>query len=273
MIELLHKKTGAVLASIDAPYLAKADLSNMSLSGVDLKHRKLFYVDFTNTDLSDADLTKCNTPYVRMHGANLQRAKFEGAQISEGDMSDADLTDADVRRAILFAVNTKGAKLHGIRLSLSDVSFCDFSERDMSNSHWRFVDFRHVKMARANFEGSQFTCLTFRDCDLQHASFAECKLSITLRNCNLEGLDFTGSTLRDLCVINCNNLHLVKGLTAITHKPAFSKGDPSSIDMATLRSCLHGLPDEFLLGLGFAQDEIALWRKLYSDLNRETEET
>jgi hypothetical protein len=57
--------------------------------------------------------------------------------------------------------------------------------------------------------------------------------------------------------VNCQNLHEAKGLETIQHRGL------SSLDVATLRSSVHDLPDAFLMDVGYSEAEIHSWRTMY----------
>ena len=77
-IEIRRRDTGAVLHTVDADTLIRADLRRADLSGADL----------TGTNLC---------------GASLCGAYLTGADLSGADLSVADLTRADLRGATIYA--------------------------------------------------------------------------------------------------------------------------------------------------------------------------
>lgn len=117
-----------------------------------------------------------------------------------------------------------GAEVHGLRLSYSHVSFCDLSGRNLSGVRWKHADCSNVKLGASD-----------------------------LGDAHLLGVRFH----------QCPSLYLAVGLESIVHKQTRSWQSGSSLDVATVRACVHGLPDVFLEGLGYSREEITAWRGIY----------
>jgi len=88
---------------------------------------------------------------------------------------------------------------------------------------------------------------------------------MVVRDSDLTGLDLTDATLQSVSFINCLSLHLATGLESILHKKPWSWQCPSSLDAATIRASIQHLPDVFVLGLGYSQEEVTAWRELYPE--------
>ena len=82
MVKIVHRRSGRVLAIVEAPNLGGADLAGSSLRGAHL------------------------------YGWNLQRADLRGSDLSKADLRSADLAGADLRGADL-----RGAWIWAVRLS------------------------------------------------------------------------------------------------------------------------------------------------------------
>ena len=79
MMEIKHRHTGKVLATIHGGNLAGADLSDINLSGADLS-----YASLSGADLEYADLTDANLSLANLSGANLSEALI-GVNLPEPD--------------------------------------------------------------------------------------------------------------------------------------------------------------------------------------------
>ena len=79
-----------------------------------------------------------------------------------------------------------------------------------------------------------------------------------LSSAYLDGTDLSKAKLGDTIFANCPTLHLAKGLETIVHTQA------SSLDARTLRACVNKLPDIFLRGVGYNQEEIETLRAMYA---------
>ena len=82
MLEIKHRHTGAVIATLDAETLTGADLQGADLQGADL----------LGANLRGADLLGAN-----LLGANLRDANLLGANLLGANLLDANLRDADLR--------------------------------------------------------------------------------------------------------------------------------------------------------------------------------
>jgi hypothetical protein len=58
-------------------------------------------------------------------------------------------------------------------------------------------------------------------------------------------------------------IHEAKGLETIQHRGL------SSLDIGTLRTSVHALPDAFLLKVGYSEAEIHSWRTMYPSNDRQ----
>ena len=104
MVEIKHRLTGAVLATVDAVSLGGAYLGD---------------ADLRDADLGDADLRGAD-----LGGAYLGGADLGGADLGGADLADADLADANLADAYLADANLRGAYLAGAYLgdaNLGDV--------------------------------------------------------------------------------------------------------------------------------------------------------
>jgi uncharacterized protein YjbI with pentapeptide repeats len=81
--------------------------------------------EFSNANLSDAQLTQQNLKgidlsYADLSQANFNSANLRGADLSYADLSQADLTSADLRGSLLLATNLRRAKLKDAKLEGAD---------------------------------------------------------------------------------------------------------------------------------------------------------
>jgi hypothetical protein len=67
----------------------------------------------------------------------------------------------------------------------------------------------------------------------------------------LERTDLSGAHLSRTVFARCRDLHQARGLDRLEYL------SPSCADVETLRACLAGLPDEFLVGIGVERPELA----------------
>lgn len=106
-------KSGACLGRSSLPGV---DLSNATLTNIDLRNSNLEGADLSGSDLSSACFRQA-----KMRGANLSHASLENAGMREVDLTGADLRGANLRNAglqdaILLDANLEGAQLAGALL-------------------------------------------------------------------------------------------------------------------------------------------------------------
>jgi uncharacterized protein YjbI with pentapeptide repeats len=88
--------------------LPGADLSRLSLIGVDLAH-----ADLSATDLSYSDLSHANLQHVDLSRATLRKARMTGARLTRAQFDHADLGEADLSGAVIVGASFAGAALTG----------------------------------------------------------------------------------------------------------------------------------------------------------------
>jgi hypothetical protein len=73
----------------------------------------------------------------------------------------------------------------------------------------------------------------------------------------MAGAQMAGAILYETLIAHCADLHEAVGLDEVVHRGA------SAIDRATLARSAARLPEAFLLGVGYASDEVAALRRAY----------
>jgi hypothetical protein len=155
--------------------------------------------------------------------------------------------------AILYTVDAetlRNANLIGANLADVDLTFVDLTGANLNSANLSGAYLTGAFLYGANLVG---TDLTFADLTGAHLYDAN------LRRANLNGAKFAAVLLASTSFLNCRTLHEAKGLDFIIHT------GPSYLDAITLRSCVRFLPDVFLLGVGYTNEEIETLRAMYSD--------
>lgn len=91
MVDILHRRSGRVLVTVEGDRLSGTNLSGAYLIHADLREADLSGAMLVYADLRGADLT----------GAILCGANLRGANLIEADLSCADLSRADLAEATL----------------------------------------------------------------------------------------------------------------------------------------------------------------------------
>lgn len=115
----------------------------------------------------------------------------------------------------------------------------------------------------AYLESANLTGADLRGAKLHGANLSNADMSnADLQGAILSGADLNEATLEHAYFANttlahCSTLHLAKGLETIHHQTG------STLDVVTLRVCVIHLPDVFLRGVGYTNDEIGYLRSFY----------
>jgi hypothetical protein len=170
-----------------------------------------------------------------------------------------------LRRKSLVRVNLSGAELDkadlaGVDLTGARFTYASLNEADLSNSGLIDVDFELADLNYANLDNTTLGSVKLYMAHLVGCSLKNTSLEYTdFKRCYLRGADFTGATAGSTSFLECDDLHLAKGLESITH------GFPTFLDRETLQNSVHGLPDVFLEGCGYTRLEIETLRALYTN--------
>ena len=97
-IHITHRRTGAVLQTVESHTLAQASLAEAVLSGADLQYAVLRGADLHQADLRLADLAGAD-----LRGADLRGVNLRGADLRGTDLREARLYRADLNHAIYDA--------------------------------------------------------------------------------------------------------------------------------------------------------------------------
>jgi uncharacterized protein YjbI with pentapeptide repeats len=160
-----------------------AQFKGADLTGVDFSHTELFQAQLAGVVLNNAQLVGANLNFADLHGAKLRGAilgiqpgtEGEAATLRGAFMTDIDLTDADLRSADLT-----GAHLYGdqqqtllVRTRLDSASFVNAicSGARFSGSLNNAV-FNGAQLVNTVFNGATLTGTKFDDAYLQGADFS-----------------------------------------------------------------------------------------------------
>jgi len=224
MIEIRHKTSAAVLAQVDAETLRDACFFEHDLTEADFKGINISGADFTLALLRDADFS----------GARCLQTNFYSAILRGANLSDAALGGIEAEGTDLRDVNLCRAKAHAAYLRHACLANADLREIDLTAAN-----LAHANLQKVDLSGSDLT-------------------ETILQRTHLVGANLAGATLKSTIFAECITLHKALGLDQILHT------GPSSLDQSTLRACSPDLPDVFLRGVGYSDDEVQSLRRLYS---------
>jgi hypothetical protein len=134
VIDQSRSKSGCSRTNASGALLFEADLSKLTLDGINLKQASLCYATLIATSLREANISRGQLQGVRLNGGKLESADLSGASFQ-----DADLSRASLRHANLSGADFRGAKLReaDLRKALcvgADFSFADLSKADLGGA-------------------------------------------------------------------------------------------------------------------------------------------
>lgn len=138
--------TGDQMSQKDCSILEPwTDLSGCDLYGVRFK-KDLKDMNFTNANLSGADLQGANLSNADMRGVNLKNALLNGANLTNANLAFARLIRAEVTNADLTNTNFYRANLYR----------ADFTNSDLTGTDFRYSILTHAILANTNLKGANF---------------------------------------------------------------------------------------------------------------------
>jgi hypothetical protein len=187
------------------------DFSELDLSGADLADRDLSGADFFSANLENANLKMCD---------------LAGAEMASSNLSSASLYKSDLKGTIF-----QEAKLVRADLSESDCTGADFRGADLSG---------------ANFSGANLTGANFMSANLENAVMRGSDLtSIDCRYCNITGVDLTLSKFGGYRTMQ-NRFYGIRGIESCFGNAVFIRDVRDQDYIDTLRISIDSQPDGFI---------------------------
>ncbi|KAB8331047.1 hypothetical protein SD80_026195 [Scytonema tolypothrichoides VB-61278] len=184
--------------------------SSINFSGASLKEADLKRGYFVNSDFSEANLSLAN-----LREAELGFTNFRGACLDEADFAGANLDRCDFRKASLINSNFTGANLS--QANLSDLIVGIVVEVDHSRDYYSRACFIRANLYKANlkssdFSGTNFVGANFSGCDLSNAILADADLSES----NISGACFENA---EFSIHGCPPCHFYKSFFYERYEP------------------------------------------------------
>jgi uncharacterized protein YjbI with pentapeptide repeats len=107
--------------NLDSVIILHSNLSNINLGGSSLRNADLSNADLSNANLTHADLFTAKLAGALLPNANLTNAILHIADLTNSDLRGIDLTGAELFRADLTNTDLRGATLANADLSLTNL--------------------------------------------------------------------------------------------------------------------------------------------------------
>lgn len=163
-----------------------ADLSEMSLAGINLAGAFLESANLTNTDLRGANLEGVVLAHGTLKGTKLGGAKLKGVNLGSAKIDGADLSGSDMEDVVLGRASIERTSFHKARMRRVDLLEAKVGEG---------VDFREIVAHEAVLLRVSLVKANFGKADLTRAVFLES---------DLQGADFSGATLEKVGFVKVN---------------------------------------------------------------------
>ena len=159
-----------------------------------------------------------------------------------------------------------GKILHTVNadtLQSADLRHAELADADLSGTNLSRANLSRANLSRANLSNTDMTGANLDNANLSNVDLSGALLNSAdlsgaiIRKVDLTNTVMSGAKLRETTFSDCRTLHQAKGLEFVQHRA------PSSLDIRTIRACVNDLPDMFLLGVGYTNEEIEILRTLY----------
>ncbi len=213
-------------ANLRGADLCNADLRGACLSDATLTGADITLADLTGADCSGACLCDCRLQAVSRATRGATRTLFRLA----------DCTRATFRNSNLAGCNFSDATMHRADLSRTDLRDAVLTGADLSGADLSFSQLGNASLAYTSLVGANLT-----GCDLSGADLRGADLTLaTLSGVRCHGARFAESLWSKTVVARASGLHEAVGLEDVRF------GDPSSVDLWTLKESVDGLPESWL---------------------------
>ncbi|MDQ5986639.1 MAG: hypothetical protein CSYNP_02369 [Syntrophus sp. SKADARSKE-3] len=246
--------SGLDLAGIDLnqAQCQKTDFSGSILDDADLTQVMAVEADFTMASMKRSKLSKSMLIKAKLKNADLRGADLNQTTIKDADMSGADLLGSTIYMVTIMGTALTKAKLDGVKANLSVLSDGDASDATFRGAHLERCLVRRLNLDRTDFSQSFLPSTTFMEvngeevlfcgaemhkcriinkshlpgADLRHVTWTQG----SLRETDLTGSKFTGSTLDEALIEKCDLRGAdLYGISAKTCR--FSKSNLEGADM------------------------------------------
>jgi uncharacterized protein YjbI with pentapeptide repeats len=202
---------------------AEIDFSNADLSNANLYIADLYGADLCSANLSGTDLRVSN-----LCGADLSDANLRDADLGSADLSNADLRSADLSGTNLCISNLNNADLRSTDLSGTNLSSADLSSADLRNADLRSANLSDANLHSANLNdanlcNADLSGLNLNDANLCNADLSNAILIASqLLESNLTSAVLTGACIQDW------NINSATKLDGVICEYVYLKGEWSS---------------------------------------------
>jgi uncharacterized protein YjbI with pentapeptide repeats len=176
------RKTHPIVADFSEADLSRANLSDANLNEADLSRANLSDANLNEADLGQAnlngaDLGGANLYLAYFRGAKLQRAYLRGADLNRADLREADLRGAFFGEVVFHFANLNGANLSGANLSGADLTGADLGQADLGGANLGKASLRNAILRESYLGDANLGATDLSGADLSGADLSGADLS------------------------------------------------------------------------------------------------
>ncbi|WP_164779415.1 pentapeptide repeat-containing protein [Paenibacillus kobensis] len=190
-----------------APFVAGRSYKGNNYNGLPFSGMVMFSLDLTSTSFEHAEIIhtsmmKCKLRQAKMKGIQATDSVLNGNDFSESDWSEANLSRSYFERADFTQANLSRATLQGTRFNHANLERADLNGALLDGTEFYGANLTKASLRGVNWSHARFdtnTCLKgvdFSHSDLTGSSFAGLDLTDAIfRGAKLDDCDFRGTTL------------------------------------------------------------------------------
>jgi uncharacterized protein YjbI with pentapeptide repeats len=193
-------------ASFSGSNFCAADLSELDLSGRDLRGIYLESAKLCNCNLAGAILDEAVLVRADLSGACLDKASLVGANLGQASFRNCSANEANFADVELGGIDFTGATLSGANLDEANLREARFSATRLDGASLRDILLMETSVAGTDFSAAVLSGAVFFKVDLDQCDFSTADLSKTVfLNCRGVNARFFKANLHNLrVVVDCD---------------------------------------------------------------------
>lgn len=158
--------------------IAKMILTKFNFKELSIQNSKLKHLVVLDSQAPGYDFSKLFMQYVQFTGSDLREANFSDSNVSQGGFMNCQLEGASFARANLHQTLFVKSKAQGADFTASYAELSNFSEADCSGAKFDganllMAQMQHAQLQQASFRGSSMHFTDFSYADISRADFRE----------------------------------------------------------------------------------------------------
>jgi uncharacterized protein YjbI with pentapeptide repeats len=183
-------------------------------------NKRAQYLDLTNANFTDADLSDFSADRLQLQEANLRRVRLGGSRLGScylqrAHLEESDWSDATIRMCVFDGASAVEARFDGARLEDSSAKGANWTRASLRNARLTETSFDRTLLCEARLDRAEGDGVSFRGADLRGAC---------LNGAKLDEADFRGADLRGADLSN-GRFHAADFRGALLDDALFTNAD------------------------------------------------